>query len=59
MTDKRMYIVDPQLQIGMTQYNSDLGMGIDVYTQNQQYVGVVTYVSDNKNGAGEQIYAIL
>ena len=52
------HIDDPRLQIGMTQYK-DLSLGMVAKTPNGQFVGTVTYVSDNKSGAGEQIYAIL
>ncbi len=53
------YIDDPQLQIGMTQYKKDMEEGRDVYTQNGQLVGTVTQVYDNKDGNGEQVYAVV
>ena len=55
----KIYVEDPHLQVGMTQYREDMEEGRNVYTQNKQYVGVVTYVSDNKDGNGEQVYAVV
>ncbi len=57
MTEK--YINEPQLQIGMTQYNQNMISGAPVWTQNGSFVGTVTYVSDNKDGNGEQVYAVV
>ena len=56
MSDK--YIDDPQLQIGMAQYrNLQLNKLVD--TPNGEVIGTVTYVSDNKDGNGEQVYAVV
>ncbi len=53
------YINDPQLQIGMSQYNKGMDLRSIVKTPNGQTIGTVTYVSDNKDGNGEQVYAVV
>ena len=53
------YINDPQLQICMSQYNKGMDLRSIVKTPNGQTIGTVTYVSDNKDGNGEQVYAVV
>ena len=52
------YIDDYNLQITMAEYE-DLRLNRLAWTPNGTKIGTVTYVSDNKDGNGEQVYAVV
>ena len=52
------YIDDYNLQITMAEYE-DLRLNRLAWTLNGTKIGTVTYVSDNKDGNGEQVYAVV
>ena len=55
----KKYLDDPSLQTAMTEYNSRMIIGNEVQDQYDRSIGYITYVSDNKNGNGEQVYAVV
>ncbi len=52
------YLNEENLQIAMTEYN-DISISREVKDQYDRSIGYVTYVSNNKDGNGEQVYAVV
>ena len=52
------YLNEENLQIAMTEYN-DISISREVKDQYGRSIGYVTYVSNNKDGNGEQVYAVV
>ena len=52
------YVNDKNLQIAMTEYDSEMDLDHIVKTQSGDQIGTVTQVYDNTTGAGEQVYAV-
>ena len=55
----RKYVDDKNLQIAMTEYDSEMDLNHVVKTQSGDQIGTVTQVYDNTTGAGEQVYAVV
>ena len=53
------YVNDKNLQIAMTEYDSEMDLDHVVKTQSGDQLGTVTQVYDNTTGAGEQVYAVV
>ena len=53
------YVNDKNLQIAMTEYDSEMDLDHVVKTQSGDQIGTVTRVYDNTTGAGEQVYAVV
>ena len=53
------YVNDKNLQIAMTEYDSEMDLDHVVKTQSGDQIGTVTQVYDNTSGAGEQVYAVV
>ena len=53
------YVNDKNLQIAMTEYDSEMDLDHVVKTQRGDQLGTVTQVYDNTTGAGEQVYAVV
>ena len=53
------YVNDKNLQIAMTEYDSEMDLNHVVKTQSGDQIGTVTQVYDNTTGAGEQVYAVV
>ena len=53
------YVNDKNLQIAMTEYDSEMDLDHVVKTQRGDKLGTVTQVYNNTTGAGEQVYAVL
>ena len=53
------YLNDKNLQIAMTEYDSEMDLDHVVKTQSGDQLGTVTQVYDNTTGAGEQVYAVV
>lgn len=53
------YVNDKNLQIAMTEYDSEMDLDHVVKTQSGDQIGTVTQVYDNTTGAGEQVYAVV
>ena len=55
----RKYVDDSNLQIAMTEYDSEMDLNHVVKTQSGDQIGTVTQVYNNTTGAGEQVYAVV
>ena len=53
------YVNDKNLQIAMTEYDSEMDLDHVVKTQSGDQIGTVTQVYNNTTGAGEQVYAVV
>ena len=53
------YVNDKNLQIAMTEYDSEMDLNHVVKTQSGDQIGTVTQVYNNTAGAGEQVYAVV
>ena len=53
------YVNDKNLQIAMTEYDSEMDLNHVVKTQSGDQIGTVTQVYNNTTGAGEQVYAVV
>ena len=53
------YVNDKNLQIAMTEYDSEMDLDYVVKTQRGDQLGTVTQVYNNTTGAGEQVYAVV
>ena len=53
------YVNDKNLQIAMTEYDSEMDLDHVVKTQRGDQLGTVTQVYNNTTGAGEQVYAVV
>ena len=53
------YVNDKNLQIAMTEYDSEMDLDHVVKTQSGDQIGTVTQVYNNTAGAGEQVYALV
>ena len=53
------YVNDKNLQIAMTEYDSEMDLDHVVKTQSGDQIRTVTQVYDNTTGAGEQVYAVV
>ena len=53
------YVSEVNLQIAMTEYDSEMDLDHVVKTQSGDQIGTVTQVYDNTTGAGEQVYAVV
>ena len=53
------YVNDKNLQIAMTEYDSEMDLDHVVKTQSGDQNGTVTQVYNNTTGAGEQVYAVV
>ena len=53
------YLNDKNLQIAMTEYDSEMELDHVVKTQSGDQIGTVTQVYNNTTGAGERVYAVV
>jgi len=53
------YVNDKNLQIAMTEHDSEMNLDHVVKTQSGDQIGTVTQVYNNTTGAGEQVYAVI
>ena len=53
------YVNEENLQVAMTEYDSEMDLDHVVKTQSGDQIGTVTQVYDNTTGAGEQVYAVV
>ncbi|EID26762.1 hypothetical protein HMPREF1047_0841 [Streptococcus oralis SK1074] len=53
------YVNDKNLQIAMTEYDSEMDLDHVVKTQSGGQIGTVTQAYNNTTGAGEQVYAVV
>ena len=53
------YVNDKNLQIAMTEYDSEMDLDHVVKTQSGDQIGTVTQVYNNTTGAGEQVYVVV
>ena len=53
------YVNEKNLQVAMTEYDSEMDLDHVVKTQSGDQIGTVTQVYDNTTGAGEQVYAVV
>ena len=53
------YVNDKNLQIAMTEYDSEMDLDHVVKTQRGDQLGTVTQVYNNTTGADEQVYAVV
>ena len=53
------YVNDKNLQIAMTEYDSEMDLDHVVKTQSGDQIGTVTQVYNNTTGVGEQVYAVV
>ena len=53
------YVNDKNLQIAMTEYDSEMDLDHVVKTQRGDQLGTITQVYNNTTGAGEQVYAVV
>ncbi|ORJ31774.1 hypothetical protein ATE37_07005 [Streptococcus oralis subsp. tigurinus] len=53
------YVNDKNLQIAMTEYDSEMDLDHVVKTQSGDQIGTVTQVYNNTTGADEQVYAVV
>jgi len=53
------YVNDKNLQIAMTEYDSEMDLDHVVKTQSGDQIGTVTQVYNNTTEAGEQVYAVV
>ena len=53
------YVNEENLQVAMTEYDSEMDLDHVVKTQSGDQIGTVTQVYNNTTGAGEQVYAVV
>ena len=53
------YVNDKNLQIAMTEYDSEMDLDHVVKTQSGDQIGTVTQVYNNTTGAGERVYTVV
>ena len=53
------YVNEKNLQVAMTEYDSEMDLDHVVKTQSGDQIGTVTQVYNNTAGAGEQVYAVV
>ena len=53
------YVNEKNLQVAMTEYDSEMDLDHVVKTQSGDQIGTVTQVYYNTTGVGEQVYAVV